>query len=156
MSELDEKQKRFVEEYVIDLNGAAAAVRAGYSKDSAKEQASRLLTKDNVKAYLNEKQAIIGERNGLTQDWVLDRLKLVAERCMQAEPVLDNRGQPTGEYIFQAQGANRSLELLGKHLGLFGDKLKITIEKPEARVYPQGLDEQNRLPAPSEAVESLH
>jgi phage terminase small subunit len=54
--------------------------------------------------------------------WVLTSLKDVAKRCMQAEPVLDSKGTPTGEYTFQASGANRALELLGKEYGLFVDK----------------------------------
>ncbi len=41
---------------------------------------------------------------------------------MQAEPVLDRKGAPTGEYKFDSAGANRSLELLGKELGMFGEK----------------------------------
>lgn len=49
---INEKQKRFCEEYLKDFNGAQAAIRAGYSKESAKEQASRLLTNANVATYL--------------------------------------------------------------------------------------------------------
>jgi phage terminase small subunit len=54
--------------------------------------------------------------------WVLTSLKAVAKRCMQAEPVLDSKGTPTGEYTFQASGANRALELLGKEYGMFVDR----------------------------------
>ena len=48
------KQERFVAEYLIDLNAAQAAIRAGYSKKTAKEQAARLLTKANVAAAVSE------------------------------------------------------------------------------------------------------
>ncbi len=49
---LNEKQKRFCEEYIKDLNGKQAAIRAGYSKKTANEQASRLLRNVNVEKYL--------------------------------------------------------------------------------------------------------
>jgi hypothetical protein len=54
--------------------------------------------------------------------WVLSSLKDVAKRCMQTEPVRDSKGRPTGEYTFQASGANRALELLGKEYGMFVDR----------------------------------
>jgi phage terminase small subunit len=58
--------------------------------------------------------------------WVLTSLKAVAKRCMQAEPVIDSKGRPTGEYTFQASGANRALELLGKEYGMFVDRSDTT------------------------------
>jgi hypothetical protein len=58
----------------------------------------------------------------LSREWVLEGLKTVVRRCLQAEPLCDKRGRPTGEYTFQAAGANRALELLGKELGMFIDK----------------------------------
>ena len=51
---LSPKQSRFIDEYLIDLNGAQAAIRAGYSPRCAKEQASRLLTYANVQAEIEE------------------------------------------------------------------------------------------------------
>jgi phage terminase small subunit len=58
--------------------------------------------------------------------WVLTSLRAVAKRCMQAEPVLNSKGTPTGEYTFQASGANRALELLGKEYGMFVDRSDTT------------------------------
>lgn len=157
MSGLTEKQKRFIDEYLVDLNATQAAKRSGYSAHTAMEQGYQLLQNTSVLGHLRVKQEALAKRTELTQDWVISRLKEVAERCMSAEPVLDHDGEPTGEYIFQANGANRSLELLGKHIGMFNDKLKITIETPSARVYPLGLEnEQHRLPAASETVDSVH
>ncbi len=57
MPKLNAKQERFCEEYAVDSNGAQACIRAGYSPKAAKEQASRLLTKDNVRAHIAELQA---------------------------------------------------------------------------------------------------
>lgn len=138
-----DKQERFIDEYLIDLNATQAAIRAGYSAHSAMELGYQLLQKPSVLGILKNKQEALAKRTELSQEWVISRLKTITERCMQAEPVLDSKGIPTGEYIFQATGANKSLELLGKHIGMFNDKLKITIETPQARVFPMGLpDEQ--------------
>ena len=54
--DLTEKQKTFCRQYVFDWNGARAARAAGYSEETAKEQASRLLTKVNIKAYIEHIQ----------------------------------------------------------------------------------------------------
>lgn len=71
---LTAKQQRFVDEYLIDLNATKAAIRAGYSANTAEQQASRLLTNVKVRAYLEKRQ---GERAGrveITQDMVLREL----------------------------------------------------------------------------------
>ncbi len=52
--QLTEKQRMFCREYIVDLNGAQAAIRAGYSEAAAKEQASRLLTNANVQTFVQE------------------------------------------------------------------------------------------------------
>lgn len=57
MSELTEKQKRFCQEYVIDLNATQAAIRAGYSEDTADVQGSRLLGNVKVENFIKELQS---------------------------------------------------------------------------------------------------
>jgi hypothetical protein len=67
-------------------------------------------------------------KNTLTVEWVLGNLKEVTERCLQQEPVMIRKGNEmveSGKYTFQANGANKSLELIGKHLGMFTDKVEI-------------------------------
>lgn len=66
-------------------------------------------------------------KTGLDREWVISRLMTVAERCMQAEPVLDKEGNPTGEYQFNSNGANQALKMLGDTMGLF----KPAEKKPE-------------------------
>lgn len=68
------KHQRFVEEYLKDLNGAQAAIRAGYSAKTAKEQASRLLTNANVLEALSEAQERRSKKTGIDAEWVLTRL----------------------------------------------------------------------------------
>lgn len=121
MLELTPKQERFVREYLIDLNGTQAAIRSGYSQQTANEQGSRLLAKGHVQARLKELGGTIAEKLGIDAAYVLGGFKKVAERSLQAEAVLDDEGNPIGEYNFNAPGANKALEMLGKHLRLFGE-----------------------------------
>lgn len=75
MDELTPKIKRFCEEYIKDLNGTQAAIRAGYSAKTANEQSSQLLAKLNVKNYIAElKQSLSNKNEGLAQQ-VIDELK---------------------------------------------------------------------------------
>lgn len=71
---LTPKQRRFVEEYLIDLNATQAAIRAGYAANAAKVTASRLLTKANIGELLAELQAKRSERTEITADRVLSEL----------------------------------------------------------------------------------
>jgi phage terminase small subunit len=125
MTTINEKQKRFADEYLKDLNGKQAAIRSGYSPKTAEVQASRLLSNAKVQAYLETKQKRIEEKTSVTVEWIIEQLKCVYEKAMQAVPVMDHRGEPTGEYKFEANAANRSLELLGKHIGMFTDRLQL-------------------------------
>ena len=117
MSELEEKQKMFCKEYLVDFNGTQAAIRAGYSKKTANEQASRLLAKVNVQTYLKQLIEKRNERTNITQDDVVADIIKVKDRCMQNEAVLDKEGNETGIYKFDSNGANKALDMLMKHTG---------------------------------------
>ncbi|KJE27341.1 terminase small subunit [Geobacillus kaustophilus] len=78
MSKLNEKQKRFADEYLIDLNATQAAIRAGYSPRSAAEQASRLLKNAKVRAYIDERMAELSRRTGVNQERILRELARIA------------------------------------------------------------------------------
>jgi phage terminase small subunit len=126
---LKDKQRRFCEEYLIDLDLIGAYRRAGYkpkSDEAARTSASRLFRNatvfETIKAALDARAA----RVALDQDWVLERLRLVSDRCVQGEPVLDREGNETGQWRFDAAGANRATELIGKHLGMFIDRHEVT------------------------------
>jgi phage terminase small subunit len=73
VTELNEKQKRFVDEYLVDLNGTQAAIRTGYAAGSADVTAARLLGDARVQAYLQQRMADLAQRTEITQEMVLER-----------------------------------------------------------------------------------
>jgi len=72
---LTNKQKKFCQEYIIDLNATQAAIRAGYSKNTARFIACENLTKPNIQQNLAELQAEAAKRNELTVDMIIAELK---------------------------------------------------------------------------------
>ena len=125
----DERQIRFVEEYIKDLNATQAAIRAGYSKKTARSQGARLLTNVDILEAIQEAKEERSERTKIDQDYVLTNIQKVIERCMQVQQV-DNcltqteDGELAQAFMFKEQGALKGLELLGKHLGMFKDKIE--------------------------------
>lgn len=65
---LSDKQQMFCQEYIIDLNAAQAAIRAGYSKRSAKEQACNLLTKHNIQEYISYLKSRVSQKLEITHE----------------------------------------------------------------------------------------
>jgi phage terminase small subunit len=127
MAKLTDKQKLFIKEYLVDMNASAAMRRAGYTSKNPDVDASKLLVNPSVKAEIDKAIKERADKTGITAEWVLKSLQEVAQRCMQKEPVLikvDGELVPSGEWKFDSSGANKSLELLGKHLKLFTDKVE--------------------------------
>jgi phage terminase small subunit len=138
---LNEKQLRFCQEYIVDLNGSQAAIRAGYSADTSASIASELLTKPNILSYLNDILYERAERTKVTADYVITSLRELIQRCLQKKPVMifdkvekeyiqktclvedeDDVRHEEGVWEFDSQGANKALETLAKHLKLLTDK----------------------------------
>ena len=150
MAKLTEKQKRFVEEYLIDLNATQAAIRAGYSPNTAKDIGCENLAKPNIRACIDKEIAERSKRTGINQDRVIRELARLA--FVNANDVIDMEEAtlkdgateddtaaiasvkvktiPTkeGEGIereIKITDKLKALELLGKHLGMFKDKVEI-------------------------------
>ncbi|MHC1628202.1 MAG: terminase small subunit [Candidatus Nezhaarchaeales archaeon] len=109
----------FVVEYPKDFNGTQAAIRAGYSKKTAKQQATRLLSKVYIQEAIGNALGERIEKTKIDAAWVLKRAQLINDRCTQVVPVMekvDGEWKDTGEFKFDSSGANKSLEIIGKHV----------------------------------------
>lgn len=108
---LTDKQKRFCEEYVIDLNATQACIRSGYSEDSAKEQGSRLLTNANIQEYILE-----------LQNAKADELNITFNDLARIELDIAYKGEKDSDRL-------RAVDQLSKKLGFYerDNKQKQTI-----------------------------
>lgn len=136
---MTDKQALFVQEYITSLNATQSAIRAGYSQKTAYSIGQRLLKNIEVKQALDMAMNERKERTELSADYVLKNLREIVERCMQRQPVMSKGEQVTDEqgntvWTFDAKGATRALELIGKHLGMFTDKLKVEEQTEEERM----------------------
>jgi phage terminase small subunit len=146
VAKLTAKQQRFCDEYLIDLNATQAAIRAGYSPRTAEQAASRLLTIVKVSDEIAREMAERSKRTGINQDRVVKELAKLAFVNIADVVDLENatvRISATDEDLACIQsvkikpsefGTEReiklydkkaSLELLGRHLGMFKDKLEV-------------------------------
>lgn len=144
--ELTDRQARFCEEYLIDLNATQAAIRAGYSEKTANEQGARLLANVSVQEKIAKLKAERAKRTEMKQDSVIQELAAVARAEVKGVRAVDKL---------------KALELLGKHLGMFVERYEVNaaeIEKRIAEAREQGKKEgtQELLEAmPLEALKIL-
>ena len=122
MSSLTPKQQRFVEEYLVDLNATQAAIRAGYSARTAQEQSARLLSKVMVQQEIQAGRVKLSERTMRTAADVMADIGRVRASAMQK--VIDP--QSGAEIMVSYKDAIKALELEGKHLGAFVDRVELT------------------------------
>lgn len=144
---MTKKQKRFVEEYLIDLNATQAAIRAGYSPETAGSIGAENLKKPEIKSRIDKAMAERSRRTGINQDRVLQELARIgfakitdvvypetAEirtdasdddlACIQSIKIKPNEfGTEREVKLYDKKSA---LVDLGKHLGLFKDKVELT------------------------------
>jgi phage terminase small subunit len=153
---MTKKQKRFAEEYLIDLNATQAAIRAGYSPETAKSIGSENLTKPDIRAYIDKEIAKQSKRTGINADRVLRELAKVA--FANAADVVDRKtgmvredapaedtaaiqsirikrfNSEEGEIIesdVKLSDKLKALELIGKHLGMFQNNLNVSVDASE-------------------------
>ena len=144
---MTKKQKRFVDEYLIDLNATQAAIRAGYSPLTARDIGCENLTKPNIQEAIDKAIAERSRRTGVNADRVVRELAKIA--FVNAGEVIDfdtailmdkiseddmaaiqsvkvkTFGEDGVEREVKLADKLKALELLGKHLGLFKDKVEL-------------------------------
>lgn len=151
---LTAKQQAFVDEYLIDLNATQAAIRAGYSAKTAEQQGSRMLSNVKVQQAVSQAMAERSKRTGINQDRVI--LELARIGFVKMTDVVDEEGQirsdatdddlaciesikykssdtdsgSSVEREVKIGSKLKALELLGKHLGMWNDKLDVNVSLP--------------------------
>ena len=141
--ELTPKQSLFVLEYLKDLNGTQAAIRAGYSEKTADRIAAELLGKTWVAQEVQKAMDKRGERTKITADRVLheierlamfdpkDLTRLTGPEDIESLPeevrraIVGWKWDKNGNFMVDL-AKEKALEMLGRHHGLFVDKTEIT------------------------------
>ena len=118
---LTPKQALFVKEYLVDLNATQAAIRAGYSENSAAVTGCENLIKPNIQNAIQEAMQERKKRVEITADSVLESIVLIQQDAMQQS--FDDDGN---RKMLNHAAALKAAELLGRHLALFIDKKEIT------------------------------
>jgi phage terminase small subunit len=156
--EMTPKQAQFVEEYLIDLNGTQAAIRAGYSAKTANRAASELLSKPDIQEALQVKQRERSARTGVTADRVILELariafadprnimswgpdgvvlkessELSADHAAIVAEVSETRTVGGGSIKAKLWSKSDALEKLARHLGLYSDKAEVDVNLTEIR-----------------------
>lgn len=166
---MNEKQKIFVREYLKDFNGTRA-YKVAYpdcNDESARTNASRLLTNDNIQQAIREQADKRLEKTEVDVEYIISNIKEVVERCMQKEPVMyfdkvDKEWKQEEEYVTDENGENghyegvwkfdgantlRGLELLGKYKNIFKESVDVNVTTNKkfdeicSQVGGEGLDE---------------
>ena len=152
---LNKKQQQFVDEYLIDLNATQAAIRAGYSVHTAKEIGSENLSKPNIQEAVAKAMAERSKRTGISQDRIVLELAKLAFvnpndlidpedasiragaseddlACIQSVKVktMDGDKGTSTEREIRLNDKMKALELLGKHLGMWNDKIDLNVSLP--------------------------
>lgn len=120
-----------MEEYLVDLNATAAAIRAGYKESTAAQQGHNLLQKPELKKAIQEAKDARSKRTLIDGDYVVLKLKEIAD--MDAADYKDSRLR-FGNKI-------KALELLGRYLGLFDSKREEIIHETEDDPLSESIKE---------------
>lgn len=148
---MTKKQKLFCDEYLIDLNATQAAIRAGYSPETAYSIGGENLKKPELRAYIDTAMAERSRRTGISQDRVLMELAKVAFlnpvdvinpqtasvredarpedtaaiQSVKVKKSYSETGEMTEREVRMADKL-KALELIGRHLGMFRDKVEVS------------------------------
>lgn len=159
--QITDRMKKFVDEYLVDFNATQAAIRAGYSPDTANEQGSQLLARPDIRELVAEGQKEIMDRTQTFQDNAVAELKIVGfsdladfltvkdggiveqkpfneltkeqTKCIKKiKQTVRSSHSADGTILHQTAVIEielhdklKALELLGRHLGMFNDTLRL-------------------------------
>lgn len=130
---LTDKQRKFCDEYLIDLNATQAAIRAGYSPKTARMIANENLTKPYIKEYIEKRMAEKEKELIADQDEVLKYLTSVLRgKSQSTEIIVEGVGDGCSEartILKEPSEKDRlkAAELLGKRYGLYTDKVEANV-----------------------------
>lgn len=151
---MTKKQNRFIEEYLIDLNATQAAIRAGYSIECAREIGYENMTKPDIQKAIAKAMAERSKRTGVNQDRIV--LELAKLALVNMADIVDKKGEikdtataddlsciesikykhsdtdsgSSVEREVKIGSKIKALELLGKHLGMWNDKVDVNVAVP--------------------------
>ena len=146
MMKLTTKQQRFCDEYLVDLNATQAAIRAGYSKKTAKQIAQQNLTKLDIQEYIKKRMAEKEDALIAKQDEVLQTLTRVLRRQEMDTVVVTCKERSSGydenvkkvivekeiprvvQIPTRVNDLNKAAELLGKRYGLYTEKIETDVD----------------------------
>ncbi|CAX66699.1 terminase small subunit [Lactobacillus johnsonii] len=121
---LTQKQRRFIDEYIISGNATQAAIKAGYSKKTAAVTATENLRKPNIKAEIQARNAEIQSEKTADMTEVMEYLTSVM-RGEQTESVATSKGVFSGVEV-SAKDRIKAAELIGKRNGAWTDKKELS------------------------------
>lgn len=133
-AKMNERQRRFADEYLIDLNAERAAIRAGYSERYARGNAHKLVANSGIKKYIEKRMAEKEKHLIADQDEVLKYLTSVLRgESKSTEIVVEGVGDGCSEArTIQKEPSEKdrlkAAELLGKRYGLYTDKLEADVD----------------------------
>jgi len=134
MAKLTAKQQRFCDEYLIDLNATQAAIRAGYSKRSARQIADLNMSKHDIREYIENRMAEKEAALIANQDEVLKYLTSVLRgQSKSTEIVIEGLGDGSTKARKMEKEPSekdklKAAELLGKRYGLYTEKVEETVD----------------------------
>lgn len=141
MGKLSRKQRRFIDEYLIDCNATQAAIRAGYSPKTANEQGAKLMRKAQINEAIEEQlEKIHNEKTADAQE-VLEYLTAVM-RGQHTEKVLMLVGNGMQELVdieVSAKDRIKAAELIGRRYGIF--KGDFEINNAPTIIFVDGLED---------------
>lgn len=134
MKELTPKIKRFCENYIQNgSNGTEAALEAGYGERGtvkgrhvAAQSASRLLQRENVKAYIRARTKEIFEEIGISPERIAAELWKLYQRSAEGSEILDKEGNSTGVWAYDGKTALGALKALGESQNMFRPKVEVS------------------------------